>query len=563
MVFKILIISTLLAACARSTRDDTGQLAFLADFESLEASKECWTPDIPEISDSSHRILENIKSKLSNVSYQAESIARFQSAVHIDTQVDDNFGDVDDDERWYKFYNFSAFLKKEFPRVHEKLTLEKINSHGLLYSWNPAAQDFDVETGSKPIVLMAHQDTVPVSPKSLSDWKFDPFEGHIDEDGMMYGRGVHDDKNSLISIIESVELLLQSGFEPKRAIVLAFGFDEEISGRRGGLEISKFLQKRYGKGGVELILDEGPGITATVSPGEKTAYATIATSEKGYLDVSIEAVSPGGHSSLAGKHSLIGIVSEMIFSLESSIAFQARISKNNPVLGYLSCNDFGLPEVLPLVDRVRAGDIDAEYALGELFANTSIAFLSRTSQAVDLISGGQKINALPERVSVGINYRVTPDLTLADVKQRISSILKPLAEKHGLSSSFFEDGQEESSSERFLRVSQIGKALEPVKMSPEGTKAYSIVFGTVQSTLGSYYKKSLDLESLQAVPILMAGNTDTRHFWNLTDNIFRFRPTRIDYGNNAGHTVNEHLYASDHFPSIEFYASLILNANDM
>ncbi|SCU90888.1 LAFA_0F00716g1_1 [Lachancea sp. 'fantastica'] len=569
MRVKTGILLAPLTSFAVTAQDNTEQRAFFPQFRTQgrasEQVNECWTPETPAISDSSRLIFENIKSTISEVGYQAKSIARFQDAVHIDTQVDDQYGNVEDDDRWAKFYHFSAFLEREFPLVHERLSLEKINRHGLVYSWIPTAQDRGGQSANKPIVLMAHQDTVPVSPKSLDDWKFDPFEGHIDDDGMMYGRGVHDDKNSLVSILESVELLLKTDFKPKRTVILAFGFDEEISGRRGALEISKLLQKRYGKNGLELILDEGPGIsTALSSSGKKIAYASVATAEKGYLDVSIEAVSPGGHSSLAGKHSLIGIVSEMIYSLENSIAIQARISKNNPVLGYLSCNNFGFPQVPALIDRIKAGDADAEYALGSLLENTTIAYLSRTSQAIDLISGGQKINALPERVSVGINYRVGPDLTLGDIKQRISSILKPLAEKHSFKSCFFDERQDcAPGSERLLRVLQIGNALEPVRMSPQNSKAYSVVFGTVQATLGSSYKEALDLDALQVVPTLMAGNTDTRHYLNLTENIFRFRPTRIDVNNNAGHTVNEHLYAADHFNSIGFYASLILSANDM
>lgn len=525
--------------------------------------RHCWQPQLPEISNTSSQVYENIKKTLEEVQYQAESIARFKGAIRVETQVNDDFGDVKDDNRWSKFYHFSAYLADEFPLVHKKLRLERINDHGLLYTWESSSDQNDNSVLSKPFLLLAHQDTVPVSNETISDWKFDPFAGHIDKDGVMYGRGVHDDKNSLISILEGVELLLQHDFKPSRTVLLAFGFDEEVSGRRGALEISKFLEHRYGKNSIEFILDEGPGIVEPLASESETVYATVATAEKGYLDVSIEARAPGGHSSLAGQHSLIGIMAEIVMSLENSQPFLPRVSRSNPALGFLSCYNFGDEEIQRLLDRIHNGDPKAEYELGFLLQNTSLSITTRTSQAIDLISGGQKINALPERVSIAINYRISPDSSLREVKERLTAIVKPIAVAHNLTCDFFSRAEEPPASEKLLLVSQIGKALEPAKMSPQDSKAYSVILGTVSSALGPVYTEALNAKSLLVVPTLMAGNTDTRHFWNLTGNLFRFRPTRIDVRNNGGHTVNEHLHASDHFAAVLFYTSLILNASEM
>ena len=550
------------AAIMGSTHDIPASFMALSSEEN-SANQHCWLPQIPKISNASSIIYENIKQTLGEERYKSKSIARFQGAIGVDTQANDDFGSVKTDERWSKFYRFSEFLKKEFPLVHKNLQLERINYHGLLYTWTPSFEKTKENHPKKPFLLMAHQDTVPVSNESIADWKFDPFAGRIDNSGIMYGRGVHDDKNSLISILEAVELLLNNKFKPNRPLLLAFGFDEEVSGTRGALEISQFLQQRYGKHSIEFILDEGPGIVDQSLSGGEIAYATVATAEKGYLDVSIEAKVPGGHSSLAEKHSLIGIVAEMIMSLENKYPFLPRVSKKNPLLGFLSCQRFHDQEIPLLLNRIRDGDETAEYELGFLLQNSSISALTHTSQAIDLISGGQKINALPERVSVGINYRITPDSSLKEIKGRICDILKPVALKYDMDCSFFNDEENLSSSDRFLRVSQIGRALEPAKMSPQGSKSYSIIFGTVISALEPFYTEAMSVKSLAVVPTLMAGNTDTRHYWNLTENLFRFRPTRIDERNNGGHTVNEHLHAGDHFAAVQFYAALILNASEM
>lgn len=54
-----------------------------------------------------------------------------------------------------------------------------------------------------------------------------------------------------------MELLLQAKFEPRRTLLLAYGFDEEISGYHGAAHISAALHDRYGDDGLAVIVDEG------------------------------------------------------------------------------------------------------------------------------------------------------------------------------------------------------------------------------------------------------------------------------------------------------------------
>ncbi|UWX55152.1 hypothetical protein NYZ99_00475 [Maribacter litopenaei] len=52
------------------------------------------------------------------------------------------------------FFGFHQFLEETFPRVHEKLYLEKINTYSLLYTWQGS------DLSKKPLILMSHQDVV-------------------------------------------------------------------------------------------------------------------------------------------------------------------------------------------------------------------------------------------------------------------------------------------------------------------------------------------------------------------------------------------------------------------
>lgn len=135
---------------------------------------------------------------------------------------------------------------------HKKLEVTKVNTHGLIFEWKGSDESL------KPYIFMAHQDVVPVLPESVDRWTYPPFSGTFDGE-FIWGRGASDCKNNLIGIMEAMETLLsvEDGWKPKRTIIAAFGFDEEISGWKGALFIAEWLEKKYGIGGVELIVDEG------------------------------------------------------------------------------------------------------------------------------------------------------------------------------------------------------------------------------------------------------------------------------------------------------------------
>ena len=103
------------------------------------------------------------------------------------------------------FFGFHRFLKETFPLTHAKLSLKKISTYSLLYTWEGTNQS------KKPIILMSHQDVVPVDKPTLNDWEAGPFEGKVSETSVI-GRGTIDDKGTLIGLLEAVEKLLEESF---------------------------------------------------------------------------------------------------------------------------------------------------------------------------------------------------------------------------------------------------------------------------------------------------------------------------------------------------------------
>src|SRR5215210_3506073 len=76
---------------------------------------------------------------------------------------------------------------------------------------------------AKPMLIIGHMDVVEAK---REDWKFDPFIFR-EEGGYFYGRGTSDMTNGIVATTMSLIKLKQSGFKPKRDIILFFTGDEE------------------------------------------------------------------------------------------------------------------------------------------------------------------------------------------------------------------------------------------------------------------------------------------------------------------------------------------------
>ena len=150
------------------------------------------------------------------------------------------------------FEALHAELRALFPRVHASLDRERVGDWSLLYTWPGSAPEL------APIVLVAHQDVVPVDPGTEDAWDQPPFSGAVLA-GEVWGRGALDDKGSLVASLAAVEDLLAEGFVPRRPVLLAFGHDEEIEGEAG----ARFVAAELAARGVHaaLVLDEGGAIS--------------------------------------------------------------------------------------------------------------------------------------------------------------------------------------------------------------------------------------------------------------------------------------------------------------
>lgn len=407
-----------------------------------------------------------------------------------------------------------AYLRAAYPKIHGELELEVVGGSSLFYRWTGTEPDLP------PLVLMAHQDVVPIEPGTEGEWSYRPFGGEI-ADGFLWGRGAMDDKGSLIGILEAVETLLGRGFRPKRTVYLAFGHDEEVGGEAGAAKIAELLKSR----GVEphMVLDEGGAIADGFLPGLERPIATVGIAEKGAASVEIAVKVEGGHSSVPPRQTAIGILNRAVVSLEE-----------NPLPGGIQgpFRDMLLavgPE-MPFARRLVLANLWlfgplVERQLSKLPAADS---MMRTSTAVTIIDGGVKSNVLPSSATAIVNFRIAPGDTVESVLDHVRRVI----------------------ADPRVTVVAAREAREPSPVSPTDTDAYRLVERTIQEMFP------------QAIiaPYLLPGGTDSRHFTSLTPNVYRFGAIRVSTEDlRRAHGTDERISVDGLAEVVAFYMKLLQN----
>ena len=89
---------------------------------------------------------------------------------------------------------------------------------------------FEGEKKGRTMWVMSHTDVVPAGEASL--WRRDPFEAW-QEDNFLYGRGVEDNQQGLVSSLFALKALVEVGVKPPHDIGLVLVADEETGSQYG------------------------------------------------------------------------------------------------------------------------------------------------------------------------------------------------------------------------------------------------------------------------------------------------------------------------------------------
>jgi carboxypeptidase PM20D1 len=406
-----------------------------------------------------------------------------------------------------------TYLEDAFPHVHAALRREVIDGYSLLFTWpgqDPAAQ---------PILLMAHQDVVPVAPGTEAQWHEAPFSGEM-RDGFVWGRGSWDDKGNLMAILEAAESLAAAGFKPRRTIYLAFGHDEESSGE-GAQAIAKVLAERRVR--CEFALDEGLLITEGIVPGLETSAALIGIAEKGSLALAVTANATPGHSSMPPPRSAIGALAWALVRIEASPMPAAIDGVAARMFETLAPEMHGLQRVA-LSNLWLFGPL----VRAELEKAPATSAALRTTTAITVIHGGNKENVLPGRADALVNFRLLPGDTAAAVLDHVRSAVGDPAIRFEIVSSH-----------------------EASPVASTASASYRLIERTVRELF----------PGVVVAPGLMIGSTDSRHMAGIADNIYRFSPVRAHSEDlSRFHGTDERIAIMNYVELIRFYDALIRHA---
>ncbi|MDE7292737.1 MAG: M20 family metallo-hydrolase [Treponemataceae bacterium] len=116
------------------------------------------------------------------------------------------------------------------------------------------------------IWVIAHLDVVPAG--DLSAWKTDPWQA-TEKDGKIFGRGVEDNQQGLVSAFAAAWAFVKNGIAPEHTVKLLFAADEEVGSKHGIFFLLKKHKKIFGKNDLFIIPDGGDKKGETLEIAEK------------------------------------------------------------------------------------------------------------------------------------------------------------------------------------------------------------------------------------------------------------------------------------------------------
>lgn len=441
-----------------------------------------------------------------------EMAERLGHAIRFKT-VSYDYTDTENKADYNEFLKLHAYLEEQFPSVHSTLTKHVVNKYSLIYHWKGSD-----DANQRPYLLYAHMDVVPAI---TEEWSDDPFSGAV-KDGYVHGRGTIDLKHMVCGYMEAMEDLLQSGFQPKRSIYLAFGHDEEVGGVKGAAKIAEWFNDNLvlDEDKFEFMWDEGLFVIDDVIPGHNGPVAMVCVSEKGSLTLNLKVTTLPGHSSFPPKEGSIGILANAMAKLERNPKGGSMRGVAGNFFGTISTGFYG-PMRYIMSNLWLFGGVVQRILEGK----HQTAAVVRTTTALTMFHSGYKHNTCPAEAVGVIQHRVHPEDTIEDVLEYDRKVIDD------------------------PRVSV--EVISKLKPSPVSSSTHPAFIDMRNCVHAQYPTASVG-------PQLFIANSDSRHFWTLADQIYRFNPIRLtNLQTKMFHGIDEKISVDNYARTVVFMRHFI------
>ncbi|MDX2150875.1 MAG: M20/M25/M40 family metallo-hydrolase [Bryobacteraceae bacterium] len=269
-----------------------------------------------------------------------------------------------------------------------------------VYSTDPKRPNllvrFKGSGAKKPLLIMAHTDTVNVDP---AKWKHPPF-GAVREGGYIYGRGTVDDKDNLAAGLMVMLLLKRMNVPLDRDVIFLAEAGEEGAVQYG---IRYMVENHWSELDAEFCLAEGGGTQRRAGQYWTT---NIGTAEKIPFGLRLTAKGTAGHGS-------VPLTDNPVVALSGAMArigaWRTPMRLNDTTRTYFEkLASISSPEARTryngIFDSARAEAVQDWLQKNEPRHYSML----RTSISPNMIRGGIRVNSIPSSAEATLDVRLAP-----------------------------------------------------------------------------------------------------------------------------------------------------------
>lgn len=401
----------------------------------------------------------------------------------------------------------TGYLKTHYGPGLKNVHWAKMPDGSMLLRWPGSDRDLD------PVLFTGHLDVPPVQ----GEWVHDPFGGQI-EDGVLYGRGTVGGKSVVIAQLEAVQKLIGDGFTPRRDVYFAFGTDETAGGKNGAGAMAELLQQR----GLHFaaVLEEGGLIVEDHMNRPEHAAALIAVGEKQSCNFKLVANVKGGDSSVPGRYTALGVLSESICRIDTA---QPHHHLSALTREYLTRSMYAMTFGKRFV--VSNLPLSGMFLTRTFREDRTTLSLLRSTVAATQITGSEAPNMLAARAEALVNARLLPGETPENMLRYLRELVGDLP----------------------VSV-ELTESTQAVEVTSTENEMYQLLKNAV--------KEAFSL--LPCLPTLLPGKTDSRYYAPLTNCILRFAPLIQDMRQSrSAYRAEEHLAVRSLGLAVEIYSGFL------